>query len=750
MDNPLAKRFREFIQTPGHARTVSALVILIIAAAVPLTVLVAQQRQNTQQHASTPTPTPTCYHPCGSSCSSCYGSSLCGSGQHLVCQGCAPTCVVNSTTAPTPTTAPTSQPTSTPVVNPTTAPTSTPSPYTCQLTAGQSCLASSCGTYGSGSGTCPGGYVCCKYSGAPSCVAPSYMICGPDCYNVSGCKCGTTTGAAAATCVGGGAVCLSALGQCPTSTTTPTSTATPTTTPTPTPTPSSSPSTTVATNLSQQTYCGVGTPPGSTSGNQINVSSTYFTWTRPTDNSPVYITYINRTTGVSYGPYQYGSGTANSYYAPRPVGDNTVTNPTNRATYTFSQCTGNQSGTGYSCGFSGGNTIEWWITTTAGAQSQHVTYTAAVCPPVVTAPACGALTANPSSVNVNGTSNLSISCQNATSYTWSATCGNVNNVSNSSTTWTAPSNGPTSCTVTVNATNSTGTTPSSTSINVAVPTCNGSSQGVGVADCSQAVCQATKVNACGVGSGTETCVLNTYNVNSNVCNPVSVPNQSCSASCANGVSCYNNVCQNASPAPTPSVTPSPAPGDTVLALKIGMDAIGSVGDNENPNPSSSNQNPQHPQRNIELWVFDGNNNQVADKLGSINYNANSGIFTGSVDLGQPFATGNYTIKVQSPGHLKRIIPQGGGIINITSGQTIQLPQVNLVAGDINGDNAINLTDYNILLSCVNDPNISNIDNHALCNTNANYSTWSDLDDNGVVNEFDYNLFLREYSVQNGE
>jgi hypothetical protein len=185
-----------------------------------------------------------------------------------------------------------------------------------------------------------------------------------------------------------------------------------------------------------------------------------------------------------------------------------------------------------------------------------------------------------------------------------------------------------------------------------------------------------------------------------------------------------------------------------------MDAIGSVGDNENLNPSSSNQNPAHPARDLAVEVFDNNNTRVFNQSAQINYNSSAGVFTGTADLGASFANGSYTVKVKSGGHLRRIIP---GIQNLSSSATqpIQLPGVNLVAGDIDSNNLLNLGDYNILLSCVADADVKNIDNHVLCNSNASYLKLSDLEDNGtatvpLVNKFDYNLFLREYAVQNGD
>ncbi len=239
-----------------------------------------------------------------------------------------------------------------------------------------------------------------------------------------------------------------------------------------------------------------------------------------------------------------------------------------------------------------------------------------------------------------------------------------------------------------------------------------------------------------------TCVTPTCTNGATQCSATGVP-QTCTNgtwidgnACTGGLVCTNGTC-------------GLIPGHTYIALRVGMDAIGSAGDNVNPNPSSSNQNPQNKTRNLAVQIFNSNNSQVFAQVGSINYNSTSGVFLGTIDLGANFASGNYIVKVKSDGHLRRIIP---GIQNLSSGltQPIQLPGVNLVAGDIDSNNALNIKDYNILLSCVTSPFIANIDNKALCNSNANYVKLSDLEDNGVVNEFDYNLFLREYAVQNGD
>ncbi|MFH1187129.1 MAG: hypothetical protein V1697_03065, partial [Candidatus Levyibacteriota bacterium] len=128
----------------------------------------------------------------------------------------------------------------------------------------------------------------------------------------------------------------------------------------------------------------------------------------------------------------------------------------------------------------------------------------------------------------------------------------------------------------------------------------------------------------------------------------------------------------------------------------------------------------------------------------LSFASSTGRFTGSVNLGT-FASDDYTVKIKSEGYLRRLIP---GIQSLKQGSNT-MTQVNLVTGDINNDNAINILDYNILISCSSFTSIGSR-NPALCNSNANFKILSDLYDDGTIDHFDYNLFLREYSVQNGD
>jgi hypothetical protein len=207
--------------------------------------------------------------------------------------------------------------------------------------------------------------------------------------------------------------------------------------------------------------------------------------------------------------------------------------------------------------------------------------------------------------------------------------------------------------------------------------------------------------------------------------------------------------------PSATVTPAPTLASTTLKFNLLLHGIGSSGDNPNPGGSSlSNKNPLHPQRDFIVTLINTDNQPVASIPGSIIYNPSQGNFISIVDLGPTFQTGNYNIKVKSDRYLRKIVP---GIINIEKLKENAVPQTALVAGDVKADNVLNILDYNILLNCgygainplpVADPNA--IYNSSFCKSHEPFRTNADLDDNGIVNGADYNLFLRELSVQNGD
>lgn len=195
--------------------------------------------------------------------------------------------------------------------------------------------------------------------------------------------------------------------------------------------------------------------------------------------------------------------------------------------------------------------------------------------------------------------------------------------------------------------------------------------------------------------------------------------------------------------PTPAITtiPTTPPNTTTLKLNSLLDGIGSKGDNSNPNSTFSNKNPLHPQRNITIKIFDASSQLIASATSNMQYSSASGSFNATITLNQPITTGNYTIKATTDNHLTRLLP---GIQTIIANQINNLPDANFIAGDINNDNKLDIRDYNMLINCYSD-----LSTPASC-SDTHIKTASDLNDDGAVNQFDYNLFLREIAIQPGE
>lgn len=209
------------------------------------------------------------------------------------------------------------------------------------------------------------------------------------------------------------------------------------------------------------------------------------------------------------------------------------------------------------------------------------------------------------------------------------------------------------------------------------------------------------------------------------------------------------------PTDTPTATPTPIPpGDTTLSFTLLLHGIGAAGDNPNPSGNTlSNKNPQHPQRNLTVYIYNANDQLVTTKTGALNYDANTQTFHGIVSLGTTFTNGNYTVRVRTDRYLRRLIP---GVQTIVNGQDNTPPQTYLVAGDVNGDNILNILDYSSLLDCgygaLNPLAFTyptSLYHQAICQVH-NPAVNVDIDDNNIINQFDYNLFLRELSVQNGD
>ncbi len=191
------------------------------------------------------------------------------------------------------------------------------------------------------------------------------------------------------------------------------------------------------------------------------------------------------------------------------------------------------------------------------------------------------------------------------------------------------------------------------------------------------------------------------------------------------------------PQSTATIVPTTENG-TKVNVTLFLHGIGKGGDNVNP--SGGNADPVRKSRNVSVEVYDDNNQSITTKQGTVTYNSTNGNFTGTIDLGL-LGSGSYMIKVKSEQFLRKSIP---GIVNIIAGQTKTLSSISLVTGDADNNNILSIMDFNIIRDCYSDLG------PAVNCSDTNKQLAADITDDGKVNQFDYNLLLREISVQNGE
>ncbi len=192
--------------------------------------------------------------------------------------------------------------------------------------------------------------------------------------------------------------------------------------------------------------------------------------------------------------------------------------------------------------------------------------------------------------------------------------------------------------------------------------------------------------------------------------------------------------------PLPSNFPSPTPGQTTLDIKgLKLHGIGTGGDSPNPNGAGT-LNPLHPNRSMIVEIYNSLGVSIGSIQGNVLYNSTSGDFAGSFQVPGKIISGSYTIKLRTPQYLVRLIP---GFVNLVQGQSNPTAQATLIAGDVDGDNFLKVADYDIIMGCYSDllPAKS-------CTPAQKLS--ADLSDDGIVDQDDYNLFLRELSVQHGD
>lgn len=220
-----------------------------------------------------------------------------------------------------------------------------------------------------------------------------------------------------------------------------------------------------------------------------------------------------------------------------------------------------------------------------------------------------------------------------------------------------------------------------------------------------------------------------------------------------------NVLSNTTPAAITIVgsgsavpTFQPTIAGTAATFSLLLHGIGAAGDNPNPTGNSlSNKTPVHPQRDLQVQVLNTENEIVASVSAPVTFDSN-GKFVGQMSLGS-IPPGNYIFKVKTDRYLRKIVP---GIQQIKANENNVMPDTQMVAGDTNGDNFLNVLDYNGLLDCgYGELNpLPNADANSKFNSQAckvhTPAVNIDINDTGIIDSSDYNLFLRELSVQNGD
>jgi len=134
------------------------------------------------------------------------------------------------------------------------------------------------------------------------------------------------------------------------------------------------------------------------------------------------------------------------------------------------------------------------------------------------------------------------------------------------------------------------------------------------------------------------------------------------------------------------------------------------------------------------------NQPVATVTGTVHFDPISGGFSGTIGVNEVLVKGPYAITVHVDQYLSNPIPGNPIII---PGQTNEIFPVDLVAGDINNDGKVNIRDYSVFLDCYNSF-------RAATNCDAAKKAATDLNDDGLVNDLDNSLLLREIRKQKHE
>lgn len=171
------------------------------------------------------------------------------------------------------------------------------------------------------------------------------------------------------------------------------------------------------------------------------------------------------------------------------------------------------------------------------------------------------------------------------------------------------------------------------------------------------------------------------------------------------------------------------PNYGVLNFNVFFEGIGESTKKAEKNKFANNTSPRHPDKQVELTIYNRSFEKIADLDGFVSYNSDQGIFRGIAYIEKPISDDKYYIKLRVPGYKDQMPETAQKII---SGQANDLEDFLMQAGDINFDNSINALDYNIMKNCLTDTQTDN-DNQNI------HSYRCDINDDLTVDQADLEL-----------
>lgn len=176
------------------------------------------------------------------------------------------------------------------------------------------------------------------------------------------------------------------------------------------------------------------------------------------------------------------------------------------------------------------------------------------------------------------------------------------------------------------------------------------------------------------------------------------------------------------PTATATVMPTPIPSGTRLKLTVKIPGVG----------SSGNRKPIDQERDIEVFVSDRKDTQVADAIGTLTFDGST-FYVGEIDSGVTLPDGAYILRVRMDNTLRKVV--SGQFVQIKEAAVNALPQITLYQGDFDQNNRVDIRDYNIFTKCLEE-----CDEEAIV----------DLNSDGKIDILDFNLLNEVFTTQQGD